>query len=245
MLFLHTTNFYLQLMRIFKNTDIKLFINEKFDIIIKDKNNKHYIYPTILETKKTLIVPKHLKTINSFLNKQIKMLSGKNVDIFLSLVNLNLTPFIWNLMKDANIDLYLSKGHIFVRNNDKYIILNSKNINQYTILKLYKAQGKTHVHSIYEESLQELHNFIRQKISNSIGHNQFVNSQIKNYELTEKNLELEFTNKQYNFPKILFLYEKLIRMKENYLNENHFLVPEEEIEKQYQILQKIRELINQ
>lgn len=230
-------------MRIFKNTDIKLFINEKFDIIIKDKNDKHYIYPTILEAKKTLIVPKHLKTINSFLDKQIKMLSGKNVDIFLSLVNLDLTPFIWNLMKDANVDLYLSKGHIFVKNNDKYIILNSKNIDQYTMLKLYKAQDKTHVRSIYEESLQELYNFIRQKISNSIGHNQFVNNQIKNYELTEENLEFEFTNKQYNFPQILFLYEKLIRMKENYLNENHFLVPEEEIEKQYQILQKIRELI--
>ena len=231
-------------------SDFDISIDDSFKLVLNDIiENKSFTYPAIIIDKQIDIdVPKYLNNINLFLSKKIKKIKGKDVEVFLDLIKFNLTPFIWSLMKDAKIDIYLHKTNLYIKNKDdenKYIILNSKNINIDIINKLYKVQNKSYINSVYKECLDELYTFIRNKITNGFGHNDLVNSQIDNYKTTESKLENEFQNKNYNFSKILFFYESLIRIKEKFLNENHFLISENEIEETYKILKKIREMINQ
>lgn len=229
--------------KICKHTDFDISISNDFELILRDQKNQIYKYPIVIGNQLQIEVPEHLYSINDFLSHRKNKLTGKDVSIFLNLAHINLTPFIWNLMQETQLDFFVNKHDLYIRNGDTYVVLNNRNLDFGIIDRLYKAQNKPHVGSTYQECMDDLYAFIRNKISNSIGHNEFINTQMKNYKDTEMELEKECRNETYNFPKILILYEKLIRIKEKFLNENHFLMPQREIDEIYEILQQIRALL--
>lgn len=229
--------------KIRKHSDFNLSINNDFELIIKDKQNETYKYPIIIGEQLQIEVPEYMYSINDFLANKKSELTEEDVTTFLKLAQINLTPFIWNLMQDIQLDFYLHLQDLYIRSGDTYVVLNNRNIDLNIIDKLYKVQDKPYIGSTYKECMDDLYAFIRNKISNSIGHNEFINTQMKNFKDTEMELEKECRNDTYNFPKILILYEKLIRIKEKFLNENHYLMPQNEIDEIYDILQQIRALL--
>lgn len=229
--------------RIQKNTDFDISINRNFELVMVNKQNDVCRYPIVIDKQLQVEVPEYMYSINDFLQNKRDKLSKEDAFTFLKLAKINLTPFIWELMKDINLDFYINSNELYIRNEDTYVVLNNRNIDLNIIDKLYKAQGKPHIISTYKECMDELYTFIRSRISNSIGHNEFINTQIKNFKDTEMELEKECQSDEYDFPKILVLYEKLIRMKEDFLNENHYLMPQSEIDEIYNILQQIRVLL--
>jgi len=231
--------------KIRKQSDFDISINRNFELIIKSKQNEICRCPVIIEKQLQIEVPEHLYSINDFLNNKKDQLTKEDTAIFLKLAKINLTPFIWQLMHDISLDFYLNMHDLYVRSEETYVVLNSRNIDLSIIDRLYKVQDKPYIGSTYKECMDDLYTFIRNKISNGIGHNEFINTQMKNYKDTEKELEKECRSDIYDFPKILILYEKLIRIKENFLNENHYLMPQSEIDEIYNMLQQIRALLRE
>jgi len=229
--------------KIRKSTDFDISINRDFELVIENDLNEVCSYPIVISNQLQVEVPEYMYTINDFLQNKREKLLKEDALTFLKLAKINLTPFIWELMKDIDLDFYINSYDLYIRSGDIYVVLNNRNIDLNIIDKLYKVQTKPHIGSTYKECMDELYTFIRNKISNSIGHNEFVNIQMKNYKDTEMELEKECQSDTYDFPKILVLYEKLIRIKENFLNENHYLMPQSEIDEIYNILQQIRALL--
>lgn len=231
-------------LKISKYSDLNVTINKNFELIITDKKLEECKYPLIIGKDLKIVVPEYMYSINDFLSNRKDELTGNDVAAFLKLAQINLTPFVWKFMQDKEIDIFIYKNDLHVCYQDTYVVLNNRNMDFHIINRLYNVQEKPYMHSAYQECQEDLYAYIRNKISNSIGHNEIINIQMKDYKKTEAELEMECRKKVYNFPKILILYEKLIRIKENFLNENHYLIPQGEIDEIYVILQKIRNLLN-
>lgn len=229
--------------KICKHSDFDISINNSFELLLKDNSPRVFRYPLVVGEQLQIEVPEYMCSINDFLSNQKKELTGEDVKVFLRLAKINLTPFIWSLMKDKKLDMFMSNDDLYIFYGDTYVVLNNQNIDFSIINRLYRVQNKPHVGSTYQECMEDLYTYIRNKISNSIGHNDFINIQMKNYKETEMELEKESRSDQYNFVKMLALYEKMIRIKEDYLNENHYLMPQQEIEEIHRILQQIRALL--
>lgn len=233
----------MRITKIRKYSDFNISVNKNFEIIIQDKENSICTYPIVIGKQLLVEIPEYMYSIKDFLENRKDILVRDDAITFLKLANINLTPFIWELMKDVNLDIFLNSNDLYIRSKDTYVVLNNRNVDLNIIHKLYKSQGKSNIGSIYKECMDDLYTFIRNKISNSIGHNEFINTQMKNYKDTEIELEKEYQSNTYDFAKILILYERLIRIKEDFLKENHYLMPQSEIDEIYNILQQIRALL--
>lgn len=232
-----------------KHTDFDIKIDREFNIIFLDKLNldvKEYSFPIVLNDNVTLNIEETYYNIINFMNNKVEFLEGEDVDTFLRLVDLEITPFIWLLMKTASIDVYFNKNNLYVVDFDteKYIVFNNKNMSIKIFDKIYKNQIKN-LDSIYSSCKEELYVFVREKIQNGIGHNEFINVQMKDFKSTQNDIEKEFLkSQQFDIKKALFLYENLIRIKENFLDEKHDLIPEHIIFEIAQTIQQIRLLLN-
>lgn len=229
-----------------KYEDFVVKIDRKFNIIFFDIfTQKEYVFPIILDDKVTLDIPENYFEIIDFMNDKVKFLMDNNIFLFLKLLKMEITPFIWVLMKNAKIDLFYSKDSLYVIDFDteKYIVFNNKNMSVDIVDKMYRNQIMTD-NSYYSECKDELYTFVRTKIQNGIGHNEFVNNQMENFKETQKEMEKEFLkNQHFNIKNVLFLYEKLIRIREKYLDENNNLLPQEVIDEISKTVDTIRELI--
>lgn len=232
-----------------KHSDFDIKIDRNFNIIFLDKMNinmKEYSFPIVINDNVTLNIPEGYYNIIDFMNYKKEFLTGGDLDIFLRAVNLEITPFIWLLMKTAQIDVYFNKNNLYVVDFDteKYIVFNNKNMSIKIFDKIYRNQVKN-TDSLYANCKEELYCFVSEKMQNSIGHNEFVNTQMKNFKITQRDMEKEFLKtQQFDIKKALFLYENLIRIKENYLDENHSLLPESVILEIANTVEQIRILLN-
>lgn len=232
-----------------KHSDFDIKIDRQFNIIFTDKlklENNRYSFPIVISDNVTLDVPEHYYDIIDFMNNKKEFLEGKDVDVFLCLVNLEITPFIWSLMKIAKIDIYFNKNNIYVVDFDsnKYIVFNNKNMSPRIFDRIYRNQVKN-TDSIYISCKEELYAYVSDKIQNGIGHNEFINGQIENFKSTRNDIEDEFLKEQqFDIKRALFLYENLIRIKENYLDEDHALLPESVILEISNTVERIRQLVN-
>ena len=230
-------------LRIGKYNDFDISINSNFELVIKDNQPPVCRYPLVVGNQLQVEVPEHMHSINDFLAGYKQELTGEDVKTFLRLAQINVAPFIWSLMQDKGLDIFINKKDLYIHSGNTYVVLNNQNMDFNIINRLYQVQGKPHSNATYCECQDDLYTYIRNKISNSIGHNDFINIQIKDYKKTEMELEKECRKEHYDFPKILMLYEKLIRIKEDFLNENHHLMPQKEVDEIYHILQQIRVLL--
>lgn len=232
-----------------KHSDFDIKINRNFNIIFSDKMNlrmKEYSFPIVINDNITLNIPEGYYNIIDFMNYKKDFLTGNDVDIFLRCVNLEITPFIWLLMKTAQIDVYFNKNNLYVVDfeTEKYIVFNDKNMSIKIFDKIYRNQVKNS-DSVYATCKEELYGFVSEKMQNSIGHNEFINTQMKNFKVTQHDMEKEFLKtQQFDIKRALFLYENLIRIKENYLDENHCLLPESVILEIANTIEQIRILLN-
>lgn len=230
-----------------KYTDFKMRIDTNFNLIFTDMfTGEEYYYPVILEKNITLDIPDLYYDIIDFMNKKKPYLEGDNIEIFLKLVNTEITPFIWLLMKNAKIDVFFSKDALYVIDfeGDKYIVFNNKNMSVNIFDKIYRNQARGN-NATYNDCKEELYTYVRTRIQNSIGHNEFVNAQMKDFKSTQSMMEKEFLkNQNFDFKRALFLYENLIRIKENYLNENHYLLSQDVINEIASTVDQIRLLLN-
>lgn len=228
-----------------KHEDFEIKIDSSFNIIFTDKfSGKVERFPILLGEDTTLDIPDMYFDIIDFMNKRKPYIVGENVEIFLKLVNLEITPFIWLLMKNLKIDVFFNKGYLYIVDFDseKYIVLNNKNMSIGIFNKLYGNQVKSN-NAYYVECKEELYTFIRNRIQNSIGHNEIINCQMKDFKNTQSKMEKEFLKStDFDIKKALFLYENLIRIKEEYLNETHYLLSEETIGEIAYAVEQIRML---
>lgn len=229
-----------------KYTDYKMKIDNKYNLHFTDVSTEEdYSYPIILEKNITLDIPNDYYNIIDFMNNKKPYLLGEDIYIFLKLIKIEITPFIWLLMKNAKIDVFFSQNSLYVIDfeSDKYIVFNDKNMSIKIFDKIYRNQ--THqTYSLYNDCKDELYIYIRERMQNSIGHNEIINKQMTNFKATQNQMEKEFLkNQNFDIKKTLFLYEDLIRIKENYLNENHYLLSEEEINKIAETVKQIRLLL--
>lgn len=218
----------MKILSISRIDDFDISIDSKFDICFKNKETGlDYSFPTILKDKVDIEIPESNYNIIDFMNKRKKKLKNQDVFEFMKLINTNVTSYMWELMKIAKIDIFFDKEFMYVADftKSKYIVFNNRNIDFKVFDRLYRRKFVTDKSSLYFECREELYGSVREKLSNAIAHNEIVNMHIKNFKSTLKELEDEFVNPNFSFIKILFLYESLIRMKENYLNENHCLLP--------------------
>ncbi|QUH22049.1 hypothetical protein [Alkaliphilus sp. B6464] len=235
----------LKRLKIRKYSDFNVMINNRFEIIFYNNFGERHVFPLIIDESLEIKVPKYMHSINNFLNGHIDVLHGKDALKFLKFAKIDIVPFVWMIMQEGNLNIYWNHSDIYIKNQNEFIVLNSKNINLAIIERMYKTQNKTYLNGIYRECLDELYTYIRKKISNSIVHNDIIKLEIDRFKDIEKELESEFLNDEYNFSKMLFLYEKLIRLKEKYTNEQFFLKPLRDIDEIYEKIQKIREILQQ
>lgn len=230
-----------------KYTDYVIKIDTKFNMIFTDMfTGKEYSFPIIIGNNVVVDIPEYHYDIIDFMNKRKPFLEGENIDVFLKLIKMEITPFIWLLMKTSKVDVFFSKDAIFLVDfdTDKYIVFNSKNMSINIFDKIYRNQIRND-HSNYIDCKDDLYTFVRGRIQNGIGHNEFVNAQMKDFKSTQNQMEKEFLkNQNFDLKKALFLYENMIRIKENYLNENHYLLSEEVINEIANTVDQIRSLLN-
>lgn len=230
--------------KIRKDTDICATLNQYFELTIKCRNDDSiYQIPVIIDDNLSVNVPEHMYMIDDFLAGRRAELTDKYVFDFLRLAGISLVPFLWDYMSKTDLDIFWNKNDLYVRYQEHYVVLNHKNMDMKIINKLYKSQDNMYPGAVYRECMDELYTYIRNKISNGIGHNQFINNQMKNFKETEQSLERECREDEFHFCKIMMYYERLIRIKEDFLNENHFLISQKEVDEIYEILLQIRQLL--
>lgn len=231
--------------KIRKNSDYNIMLTSRFELVIYNSYEERYEYPILVSNELVLDVPPNHTNIENFLNKNSQFLHGLDVLDFFKFAKIDLTPFIWMMMADGDIDIYWNAKELYIKYAKDYIVLNSKNIDMKIVDRLYKTQDKDYINSMYTECMEDMFEYIRRKIANSIVHNDFYKSNLENFKDLESHIEKEYQKKDYNFAKILFFYEKMIRLREKFAKDNMFhLVSEEEINELYMMLQKIREIVN-
>lgn len=230
-----------------KHTDFKMKIDSNFNLVFLDMfTGEEYSYPIILEKNITIDIPDVYYDLIDFMNKRKPYLEGENINIFLNIIKMEITPFIWVLMKNAKIDVFFSKDSLYVVDfkTNKYIVFNNRNMSVKIFDKIYRNQIKAS-YSTYNDCKEELYTYVRNRIQNSIGHNEFVNNQMKDFKFIQNQMEKEFLKQQnFDIKKALFLYEELIRIKENYLCENHYLLPQNVIDEIATTVEQIRILLS-
>ena len=229
--------------KVSKYSDYRITLDNNFRLIFNNNKGDIYSFPVIIDKNIEIFVPEYEYKIHSFLQKKCIELEGDDVTEFLKIIKTDIAPFIWLFMQQAHIDVFLFSSTMFVVNSDrtKYIVLNNKNMDLSIFDRLYR--NKKHSDSLLYECKEQLCNYVQDKVNNSIGHNDFVNNEIKNYKEIDKALNNLLSVQEINFIEVLFKYENLIRLKEDYLMENHNLMPHKEIERIYEMLRQIRGLL--
>ncbi len=234
-----------------KYADYVLRLDRQFNLIFIDlisgkMNQEPISFPVVLQENLELYIPEDNYHLKDFLNNRIEYIEGKDVEDFLKIIKVDLIPFFLLLMKANKIDIFFNKTSLFVLDlkTDNYIIFNDKNMSIQVLDKIYRNQIMFK-EAQFNACKEELYMYVRHKIQNGVGHNDFVNLEIKGYKHTEGEMEKEFLKSSQNFDikRSLFLYESLIRLKEDYLNEDHSLISESELQEIYNIIDKIKELI--
>lgn len=230
-----------------KYSDYGISVDSNFNMVFNDYfSGKIHSYPIVIDDSVTIDVPENYYSILDFMNHQKEFLEGDDVYKFLHLIHVEITPFIWLLMKDLKIDIFFNQDSLYVVdfNSEKYIVFNGKNMSVDIFDKMYSHQFRTN-NACYNECKEELYTFVSSRMQNSIGHNEFVNCQIEGFKSTKKQMESEFLKEQqFDIKKALFLYENIIRIKERYLNEDHTLLSQEVIDEIANTVNQIRVLLN-
>jgi hypothetical protein len=205
---------------------------------------ERYSFPLIIEDALDITVPDNMPIINDFLSGKVSAIHGEDAISFLHISNIDIVPFIWLMMLNGNLDIYWDHADIYIRFDHDYIILNGQNIDTNTIEQLYKIQNKTNYNGVFKELSDGLFTYIKNKIANGIVTNDIIKMEIKSFKDYETELDNEFLKNNVDFPKILFLYEKMIRLKEKYTDERFYLKPQEDMDNYFAAVIKIRDIIN-
>lgn len=229
-----------------KHSDFVLRLDSQFNLIFIDMfNGVNYSFPIILDNELQLDLPAN-DDITKLLEGRISYIENETVHRFLNMINLSIVPFYWMLMKSARIDLFFDEKSLYVLDfkTGEYIVFNDKNISIQTFDKIYRNQVMNKEYA-FINCKEELYIYVNDKIQNGVGHNGFINSEIKGFQKTQSEIEKEFLKNanSFNIKKALFLYEKLIRLKEQYLKEDHNLISEEVMEEISQTIDQIKLLI--
>ena len=236
-----------------KYADYILQLDRQFNLVFIDKvsgkTSKETIsFPVVMQDNLELYLPPDNYVIKDFLSNRIPYLEGKNVELFLNIIKVDLTPFFFMLMKTNRVDIFYDKTSLYVMDfkTDKHVIFNNKNMSINVLDKIYRNQ-MLFKEAQFNACKEELYMYVRNRIQNGVGHNDFVNLEIKDYKSTEGQMEKEFlkSSKDFDLKRSLILYENLIRLKEDYLNEDHSLISESELQEMVTIIEQIKQLIAQ
>lgn len=223
-----------------RNVDYDLFLSSNFHLSFF-LDERFYIFPIVIPNNTYVNIPSNEVNINNFLNRNKHMLENEDVNKFLDIINVDITPFVWGLMQQAGINIFIQNNNIFLRKDETYIILNNKNIDIDLVNKITRSYSN--FDGLSSSLREELYLYLRGKIVNGIGHNELVNLQMSGYKYTLEIFEKEFlkSNEDFDLIECLFLYENLIRIKEQYLNQNYYLITQQELEELYHLLQLIKQ----
>lgn len=181
--------------------------------------------------------------LTSFLKKEVSSIHDKDVYKLLKLLKITMTPFIWLIMSDSNTDIFYDRREIYVMSEGSFISLSNKTVNLQIIDRIHNTQYRNNFYGAYNEINNELHLFIMNMISNKIYYSDLIKRESPEFKIKEKEIEMLILSKGMNFPKILVLYENLIRFKEEFVKKNYDFRPKEDIELFYAQLQEIRTLL--
>ncbi|MFW6024877.1 MAG: hypothetical protein ACOCRX_00900 [Candidatus Woesearchaeota archaeon] len=218
-----------------------LFLNNKLELVLK-KGGTQFTYPVVLDSKMNVIIPNKYVNLHKFLQQELNRLGKKDTLLMLSLFKLDLRSFLITFCINNEIDIFINKNEYYVQYNNAFYYLNTKNMDENIIKEIMKNDNWDN-----EEYAKDIKNdlfaFVRGKIIHSLGSNEFINKEIKNFKETQLQLEREFSKPEFNIPRILAFYEQLIRLREEYLHENHDLLPKKTVREISTTMKKIRSIL--
>lgn len=227
-----------------KSKDIKIAVDK--DLHIRFYEGEEFSkFPIIISEIEELKIPKEDILINRLFKKEVSLIDGNDAYRLMKYLNMDLTPFIWLMMIERDIDLYQDRNELHVKSDNSFISLSNKVVDLSLIDRLYTCQNRNSYYGVYNEINSELGAFIRKMISNKIFYSDLIKKESPEFKRMERNIETAIFSKEMNFPKILFLYENLIRFKEDFIKQHYDMKPKEDIELYYKQLKEIRRLVSE
>jgi len=229
--------------KIKKYQDYSLSVDYNFNLRFYN-NEENYQFPLIFcEGDIELSVPKREFVLTSFLKKEVFTIHDRDVIKLLKILKIDLTPFIWMIMLDNDVDIFYDRKELYVMSEGTFISLSGKTIDHQIIERIHNAQFRNNYYGAYNEINNELHSFIMNMISNKIYYSDLIKRESPEFKIKEKEIEMLLLSKEMNFPKILVAYENLIRFKEDFVKRYFEMRPKEDIELFHAQLQEIRTIL--